>query len=163
MIEKILNWLGLNEDKYSVEDYVDERFVLNRGILIDYENKDAYFRLNPLRYKIMGIYPNYIVDKITDKFAHRKFEYIRFELTSDNKILDKITNKEYDNLEDILPLLNSQNQFIDDTKDTLDEYYQAANRNARYASEMGDDDEMDMHLFYRKQFKMIKKELFSKK
>ncbi len=64
----------------------------------------------------MKDFPDHIVDKVTDSEAFRKIEYTRFELTSDNRILDKITNKEYNNLEDITLLLNSQNQFIDKTK-----------------------------------------------
>ncbi len=64
----------------------------------------------------MKDFPDNIVDKVTDSEAFRKIEYTRFELTSDNRILDKITNKEYNNLEDITLLLNSQNQFIDKTK-----------------------------------------------
>ncbi|ALT68272.1 hypothetical protein [Methanobrevibacter millerae] len=160
MIEKIFNWLGLTEDDYYIDDECEnDRFLINHyGILIDKKKKNAYFKLNPLRYEIMKDFPNHVVDKITDSVAFRKIDYTRFELTNDNKILDKITNKEYDDLEEIVLLLNSQNQFIDNMKDIIDDHIQSANRNARYASEVGDTEEMDMHLFYRKQFKKIRKE-----
>ena len=126
-------------------------------MIIDTKDKIAYFKLNPLRYEIIE---NYVVDKIIDDFAFRNIEYKRFELTN-NKILDKITQKEYDNFEDIILLLNSQNQFIDNTKDVLDEEVQLANRNARYASEIGDDEEMNVHLYYKKELKKIQNGLFS--
>ena len=159
MIEKVFNWLGLTEDDYLDDECENDRFLINHyGILIDKKKKNAYFKLNPLRYEIMKEFPNLVIDKITDKSAFRKIEYTRFELTNDNKILDKITNKEYDDLEEIVLLLNSQNQFIDNMKDIIDDHIQSANRNARYASEVGDTEEMDMHLFYRKQFKKIRKE-----
>ena len=159
MIEKVFNWLGLTEDDYLDDECENDRFLINHyGILIDKKKKNAYFKLNPLRYEIMKDFPNHVVDKITDSVAFRKIEYTRFELTNDNKILDKITNKEYDDLEEIVLLLNSQNQFIDNMKDIIDDHIQSANRNARYASEVGDTEEMDMHLFYRKQFKKIRKE-----
>lgn len=159
MIEKVFNCLGLTEDDYLDDECENDRFLINHyGILIDKKKKNAYFKLNPLRYEIMKDFPNHVVDKITDSEAFRKIEYTRFELTNDNKILDKITNKEYDDLEEIVLLLNSQNQFIDNMKDIIDDHIQSANRNARYASEVGDTEEMDMHLFYRKQFKKIRKE-----
>ena len=159
MIEKVFNWLGLTEEDYLDDECENDRFLINHyGILIDKKKKNAYFKLNPLRYEIMKDFPNHVVDKITDSAAFRKIEYTRFELTNDNKILDKITNKEYDDLEEIVLLLNSQNPFIDNMKDIIDDHIQSANRNARYASEVGDTEEMDMHLFYRKQFKKIRKE-----
>lgn len=144
----------------------NDRFLLNRyGILIDKKKKNAYFKLNPFRYEIIKDFPDYVVDKITDSEAFRKIEYTRFELTDDNKILDKITNKEYFSIEEIILLLNSQNQFIDNTKDILDDKIQSANRNARYASEVGDTDHMEMHIFYRKQFEKTRdeyKKIFNK-
>lgn len=160
MIKKIFNLLGSTEYVYYVDDECEnDRFLINHyGILIDKKKKNAYFKLNPLRYEIMDEFPKHVLDKITDEEAFRKIEYMRFELMSDEKILDQITNKEYDNLEEIASLLNTQNQFIDNMKDILDDHIQSANRNARYVSEMGDTEEMNMHLFYRKQFKKIRKE-----
>jgi hypothetical protein len=159
MIEKIFNVLGLTEDDYLDDECENDRFILNHyGILIDKKKKNAYFKLNPFRYEIMKEFPDHVTDKVTDSEAFREIEYTRFELTSDNKILDKITNKEYDNLEEIALLLNSQNQFIDDTKDILDDKIQSANRNARYASEVGETEEMEMHLFYRNQFEKTRNE-----
>ena len=158
-MKTIFNALGLTEEDYWDDECENDRFILNHyGILIDKKKKNAYFKLNPFRYEIMKDFPDHVVDKVTDSEAFRKIEYTRFELTSDNKILDKITNKEYDNLEEITLLLNSQNQFIDDTKDILDDKIQSANRNAQYASEVGETEEMEMHLFYRKQFEKTRKE-----
>lgn len=166
MIEKIFNWLGLGGGDYLDDECENDRFLLNRyGILIDKKKKNAYFKLNPFRYEIIKDFPDYVVDKITDSEAFRKIEYTRFELTDDNKILDKITNKEYFSIEEIILLLNSQNQFIDNTKDILDDKIQSANRNARYASEVGDTDHMEMHIFYRKQFEKTRdeyKKIFNK-
>lgn len=118
MIEKIFKLFS--DDYYSDDSYYDnERFYLkNYGIIIDKRYGKAYFELNPLKYKMVG---NHVVDKSTGKSAFRKIEYTRYELTDENKILDKVTNKEYDDLEDIVLLLNAQNHFIDRTKDALDD------------------------------------------
>lgn len=139
--------------KYSID-----RFVLNnRHMIIDKKYGKAYFQLNPLRYEIQD---NYVYDKTLEKLANRKIEYSRYELMDDNKILDKITKKEYVNLEDVVELLNSQNQFIDNIKDTLDSEIQALNRAARYESEVGSEF-ADIFIKLRDRLKKIQKELFS--
>ena len=119
----------------------DELYFLNHyGNIIDKKNGKAY--------------------KSTDERVIRKIEYTRYELTDDNKILDKVTNKEYDDLEGIVLLLNAQNQFIDNIKDTLDDEIQALNRAARYESEVGSEFE-DIFIKLRDRLKKIQKELFS--
>lgn len=139
--------------KYSID-----RFVLNnRHMIIDKKYSKAYFQLNPLRYEIQD---DYVYDKTLEKLANRKIEYSRYELMDDNKILDKITKKEYVNLEDVVELLNSQNQFIDNIKDTLDGEIQALNRSARYESEVGSEF-ADIFIKLRDRLKKIQKELFS--
>lgn len=126
-------------------------------MIIDKKYGKAYFQLNPLRYEIQD---NYVYDKTLEKLANRKIEYSRYELMDDNKILDKITKKEYVNLEDVVELLNSQNQFIDNIKDTLDGEIQALNRAARYESEVGSEF-ADIFIKLRDRLKKIQKELFS--
>lgn len=136
----------------------DELYFLNHyGNIIDKKNGKAYFELNPLRYEI---YEDVVIDRIVDDFAYRNIEYTRYVLTDDNKILDKVTTKEYDDLEGILLLLNAQNQFIDNIKDTLDDEIQALNRAARYESEVGSEFE-DIFIKLRDRLKKIQKELFS--
>ena len=110
-----------------------------------------------MRYEI---YEDVVIDRIVDDFAYRNIEYTRYVLTDDNKILDKVTTKEYDDLEGIVLLLNAQNQFIDNIKDTLDDEIQALNRAARYESEVGSEFE-DIFIKLRDRLKKIQKELFS--
>ena len=158
MIGKFLNLFKRNKD-YSYGIYEDERFIItNHDIIIDKKSRKSYFMLNPSRYKISG---DVVVDKIADEFAYRNIEYIRFDLTRNNKILDKITQKEYDNLEEIVLLLNSQNQFIDNTKDVLEDEIKSANRNRRYASEVGAIEEMNKFIDQRKALDRIYEKLFS--
>ena len=158
MIEKVLNLFFKDDDLDHI--YNDERFMItNEKTIIDKKSQKVYFELNPLRYKLMG---TWIIDKITDKRVIRKIEYSRYELMNENKILDNAKNKEYDNLEDIVLLLNSQNQFIDKTKDVIDEEIQITNRNERYASELGDEEEVKMNNEQRKLLKRIQKKLFPK-
>lgn len=136
----------------------DELYFLNHyGNIIDKKNGKAYFELNPLRYEI---YEDVVIDRIVEDFAYRNIEYTRYVLTDDNKILDKVTTKEYDDLEGIVLLLNAQNQFIDNIKDTLDDEIQALNRAARYESEVGSEFE-DIFIKLRDRLKKIQKELFS--
>lgn len=65
MIEKIFNWLGLTEDDYYIDDECEnDRFLINHyGILIDKKKKNAYFKLNPLRYEIMKEFPKLVLIK----------------------------------------------------------------------------------------------------
>lgn len=136
----------------------DEQFFLNHyGNIIDMKKGKAYFELNPLRYEI---HETIVVDKITDDLAYRNVEYTRYELTEDKKIFDKVTNKEYDDLKDIVLLLNAQNQFIDKTKDAFDIEIQALNRAARYESEVGSEF-ASLFRDFRDRLEEIKKELFS--
>ena len=155
MIEKVLNLFFKDDLDYI---YNDKRFMItNEKTIIDKKAKKVYFELNPLRYRLLG---TWIIDKSTDERVIRKIEYTRYELTDDNKILDKVTNKEYDDLEDIVLLLNAQNKFIDRTKDGLDDEIQALNRAARYESEVGSEF-ADIFIKLRDRLKKIQKELFS--
>lgn len=157
MIEKVLNLFFKDDLDYI---YNDKRFMItNEKTIIDKKTKKVYFELNPLRYRLLG---TWIIDKSTDKRVIRKIEYSRYEAISENKILDNVTNKEYDNLGDIVVLLNSQNQFIDKTKDVIDDKLQTTNRNRRYASELGDKEEENNNMEQRKLLKRIQKELFPK-
>ncbi len=139
----------------------DEQFFLNRyGNIIDMKNGKAYFELNPLRYKI---HETIVIDRLTDDGSIRRgVEYTRYELTEDNKILDKVTNKLYDDFEDIVSLLNVQNQFIDKTKDVLDFEIQALNRAARYESEVAEDVRADTYMTVRDRLKEVQVDLFPK-
>lgn len=158
MIGKFLNLFKRNND-YSYGIYEDEWFILtNHDIIIDKKSRKSYFMLNHSRYKISG---DVVVDKIADEFAYRNIEYTRFDLTRNNKILDKITQKEYDNLEEIVLLLNSQNQFIDNTKDVLEDEIKSANRNRRYTGEVGDVEEMNKFIDQRKALDRIYEKIFS--
>ena len=141
--------------KYSID-----RFVLNnRHMIIDKKYGKAYFQLNPLRYEI---WDNYVYDKTLEKLANRKVEYSRYELIEDNKILDKVTKKEFDNIEDIVELLNSQNQFIDNTKDVIDDEIHITRRNRRYAGEIGDEEEVNYNNRQQEVLERIQQELFFK-
>lgn len=158
MIGKFLNLFKRNKD-YSYGICEDEWFILtNHDIIIDKKSRKSYFMLNHSRYKISG---DVVVDKIADEFAYRNIEYTRFDLTRNNKILDKITQKEYDNLEEIVLLLNSQNQFIDNTKDVLEDEIKSANRNRRYTGEVGDVEEMNKFIDQRKALDRIYEKIFS--
>ena len=158
MIGKIFKFFS-DDDYYSSDSYYDnERFHLNNyGIVVDKRYGKAYFELNSLKYKIEY---GSVVDKSTGESVFRKIDYTRYELIDDNKILDKVTNKEYDDLEDIVFLLNAQNHFIDRTKASLDDEIQALNRAARYESEVGSEF-TKVYLKLRDRLKKLQKELFS--
>lgn len=61
-----------------------------------------------------------------------------------------------------MELLNSQNQFIDNTKDVIDDEIHVTRRNRRYAGEIGDEEEVNYNDRQQEVLERIQQELFFK-